>query len=121
MRYNSDGSLDTTFGVNGELPPIGTAVSSSAALAPDGSILLLGESFVGSSEGTYLYHYTADGRLDTTFGVNGTVLLHGDTDLQVSSALTVQPDGHWTEVLKLCRDLTDDYLISVETCLPRCA
>ncbi len=35
--------------------------------------------------------------------------------------LTVQPDGHWTEVLKLCRDLTDDDLISVETCLPRCA
>jgi uncharacterized delta-60 repeat protein len=69
VRYNPDGSLDTTFDGDGKVisaPTINTGVA--VTIQPDGKILVTG----GSSDFT-VTRYNTNGSLDTTFGTNGQV------------------------------------------------
>jgi uncharacterized delta-60 repeat protein len=73
QRYNSDATLDTTFGSGG------TAASkldwgADGAIEPDGQILAAGAGSVGYQEGVAVARYNADGSLDTSFGVDGVVI-----------------------------------------------
>lgn len=70
VRYNSDGSLDTTFSTDGKVTTsIGqSAVGYSAILQPDGKILVVGSSSDGTSTDIAVVRYNSDGSLDTTFG-----------------------------------------------------
>jgi uncharacterized delta-60 repeat protein len=74
-RYNADGSLDASFGVNGvaSVSFQGTDdVPSSVALLPDGQILKVGTSTVASGGSEFaIALFDANGSLDPTFG-NGT-------------------------------------------------
>ncbi|MET0753881.1 MAG: FG-GAP-like repeat-containing protein [Pyrinomonadaceae bacterium] len=72
IRFNSDGSLDTSFGSSGKVITDLGVTSEGVALAvqSDGKIL------VAASSGQYprpavVLRYNADGTLDTTFGSNG--------------------------------------------------
>lgn len=72
-RYNSDGSLDPTFGSRGLVrTTVDHAKQSAAAgvaLTPTGQIVV-----AGSAGGRFaLARYTTHGKLDTTFGSGGTV------------------------------------------------
>lgn len=72
VRYNINGSLDTSFGLNGLVTtPIGAGNASlnSAAIQPDGKIVAAGSSIGinGTSDFT-LVRYNGDGSLDGTFG-----------------------------------------------------
>lgn len=70
-RMNDDGSLDTTFGVNGLSPLLGGMVPS--AIAVQGVMLLVAGACPGSpSLSGCLQRLTSDGQLDTTFGGTGT-------------------------------------------------
>ena len=81
IRYNTDGSLDPTFGNNGvSSTNFGAfAVANSVALQPDGKILVGGE-FLGGSVGrgdrndAILARYNPNGTLDSSFGNNGFVV-----------------------------------------------
>src|SRR5262249_12720454 len=67
-RYNSDGSLDTSFGNSGKL--ITTIVGyNDPFVAIQGSQILL----AGSTSGFTLARLNTDGSLDTSFGIGGTV------------------------------------------------
>lgn len=70
VRYNSDGSLDTTFSTDGKVTtPVGNrSVGYSATVQPDGKIVVTGRSSDGSSTDIAVVRYNADGSLDTTFG-----------------------------------------------------
>jgi uncharacterized delta-60 repeat protein len=73
-RYNTDGSLDTTFSGDGKvldsLLPQG--IIESILVQPDGKILISGGIFVGISGNNYnVARYNSDGTLDTTFGISG--------------------------------------------------
>ena len=73
-RYNTDGSLDTTFGVGGiQTTSFGSgyAVGHSVAIQSDGKILVAGRAYNGSNEDFGLARYNTDGSLDSTFGDNG--------------------------------------------------
>ena len=99
-RYNTDGTLDTTFG-NGGL------VSSSAgefmneiraiAIQPDGKIIAAGSYFfAGQSFQTLLVRFNTNGTPDTSFGSNGvaTNVTGGSLGHQnVPASVAVQPDG----------------------------
>lgn len=78
IRYNSDGSLDNTFGNNGiattDLQTGSDDVAYSIALQADGKIVLAGYSDNGSNKDAALVRYNNDGSLDNTFGNNGIVL-----------------------------------------------
>ena len=90
VRYNSDGSLDTSFGTGGHLTTDlgGDDVGRSVALQPDGKILVVGE----SDSNFALVRYNSDGSLDTSFGSDGQVItdLGGD---DIVRSVAIQPDG----------------------------
>lgn len=74
IRYNTDGTRDSTFGVYGftEIFSNGNGMISSAALLSDGSILGAGY-YPGTNYSITLFHFLANGSLDSLFGVNGIV------------------------------------------------
>ncbi len=91
-RYNSDGTLDNTFGTNGKLTTdFGDREEAwSVKVLSDGKILVGG--FTGSDFA--LARYNADGTLDNTFNGSGKVT----TDFVGSDcgrALIVQDDGKY--------------------------
>ncbi len=94
-RYNPNGSLDTSFGTNGLVRTNlggGTDSASSAALQPDGKIVVAGSSDAGGTVDFAVARYNPNGSLDTSFGTNGFVLTNlGGTD--VGSSMVLQSDG----------------------------
>ncbi len=87
VRYNSDGSLDTTFNSTGIGEDGGAGVPFSVLALPDGSLILVGQDQF--SNYFKLAKYTTDGVLDVTFGTGGIVI--GPQGFAVDSAL--QADG----------------------------
>jgi len=74
-RYNTNGLLDSTFGVNGIRTTFlgGTANQIHAiVIQPDGKIVVGGQGTVDNA--FVLARYTADGTPDSTFGTAGTVV-----------------------------------------------
>ena len=94
VRYNHDGSLDTSFDGDGIVTTIvGThGQANSVALQPDGKIVVGGHGLIGSAWDFILVRYKSDGSLDTGFDGDGkltTNLLGSD----FVYAIKLQPDG----------------------------
>jgi uncharacterized delta-60 repeat protein len=93
IRYNPDGSVDTTFGTNGTgiiHTDFGQRSQINAMfLQSDSNIVVAG--FIGSSAGVALARYTINGVLDATFGGGGKVITAGLD--RVANALVIQGDG----------------------------
>ncbi|WP_448268342.1 putative Ig domain-containing protein [Nostoc sp. DSM 114159] len=92
VRYDSNGSLDTSFGTAGKvITDIGTNTTDTAysiALQDDGKILLAGV----SSNNFAVVRYDSNGSLDTSFGTAGKVITNlGSTDIAYS--VSVQANG----------------------------
>ena len=96
VRYNPDGSLDTSFGTDGTMTTaIGPFAGANAlVLQPDGKLVAVGFSHNGStSEAEFaLARYNPDGSLDTSFGTDGTVTT-AIGQFAGAIALVLQPDG----------------------------
>ena len=103
VRYNTDGSLDATFGSGGI---VATAIGSrscayAVVLQPNGKIVV-----AGSSEGESgqvgellaLARYNSDGSLDTTFGVGGMVTTDVTPEADFLRDMALSPDGKITAV-----------------------
>jgi uncharacterized delta-60 repeat protein len=93
-RFNTDGSLDTTFSGDGIVPsPFGSDFDlvRAIALQPDGKIVAAGT--VGISNSKFaVVRFNPDGSLDTTFDQDGIVTT---SVFQTAGAMAVaiQPDG----------------------------
>jgi len=92
-RYNTDGSLDNTFGSGGIVTTVigDDSVAKSVALQPDGKIVVAGESQWDTQRITAA-RYDSDGTLDNTFGTGGIVTV-AIADLANAEDLVIQPDG----------------------------
>src|SRR5439155_1471445 len=90
VRYNPNGSLDTTFNGSGKvLTPVGSAPS--VAIQTDGKIIAAGGTGPNWSAFT-LVRYNADGSLDTSF--NGTGIVSTSVGpMGAVSDLAIQTDG----------------------------
>jgi uncharacterized delta-60 repeat protein len=91
-RFNSDGSLDTSFDGDGTVTTYLGAVSDEAhsvALQSDGKIVAAGESGVEMA----LARYHPDGSLDTSFGTGGLVVTEIGAPNGQINGVAVQPDG----------------------------
>ncbi|WP_181415511.1 cadherin domain-containing protein, partial [Nitrosomonas sp. Nm84] len=72
MRFNADGTLDTSFGTGGLIT---TAVSAdmeyarAATLQADGKIVVVGTMYNGSDYDQAIVRYATDGTLDLSFGI----------------------------------------------------
>jgi uncharacterized delta-60 repeat protein len=96
VRYNANGTLDSTFGVGGKVTtPVGTRDDAAYALAiqPDGKILVTGETDAGSNYDVALVRYNTNGTLDSTFGAGGKVTTPIGSRDDTASAVAVLPDG----------------------------
>jgi uncharacterized delta-60 repeat protein len=73
VRYNADGSLDTTFNAAGPQPGVILTHGNlfDLAILPDGRILVAGDAEVKGNQVGLLQRFTADGAPDPTFGTNG--------------------------------------------------
>lgn len=98
-RYNSNGTIDTTFGTNGALVTTFPGEDYSAVLAlalqSNGDVVAAGVTENPNSDFA-LARYTANGSLDTTFGSNGLVTTSFGTNgdnLASASGLAIQSDG----------------------------
>jgi uncharacterized delta-60 repeat protein len=95
-RYNSDGSLDSSFNNNGTIVTTDFGGSddsaNSIAVQSNGKILVAGYSKLppNSSYGFSLARYNIDGSLDNSFGGDGKITLSGDAALAYS--MIVQTD-----------------------------
>jgi uncharacterized delta-60 repeat protein len=95
-RYNTDGSLDSTFGINGVLTTsIGTSddYARSVAIQDDGKIVLAGYYWNGSNTDFALVRYTINGLLDSDFGINGIVTTPVGALNDIAHSLVIQNDG----------------------------
>ncbi len=101
VRYNPNGSLDTSFGNGGIVTttfPEGS-YAFDVALQPDGKIIAAGTVFVDFNPGDLsdtdfaLARYNSDGSLDTTFGTGGTVATDFFGNEDDAFSVLIQPDG----------------------------
>jgi uncharacterized delta-60 repeat protein len=99
-RYNSDGSLDSTFGAGGKVTTrfgLGLPFTRAHAivLQPDGKIVVAGTATSATAPDFGLARYNPDGSLDSTFGAAGKVTtdIRGTDGSDFAWAVTLQPDG----------------------------
>lgn len=97
-RYNANGTLDSTFGVNGKVKtdfPGLAAVASSVVIQPDGKIVVAGGAFpLFTFLGDFkVVRYNTDGSLDDSFGDGGIVTTNFPAQGSYAYALALQPEG----------------------------
>ena len=97
-RYNSNGTLDRTFGGNGKVTTDFSNGSEDRAFAiaiqKDGKILVAGSSPNSPGVNDFaLARYNPDGTLDKTFGGNGKVITDFSNGFEEAIAIAIQPDG----------------------------
>jgi len=97
VRYNANGTLDSSFGSDGRVrSPIAMGVNA-LSLQADGKLVVAGE----SEDDPYTHYvrlvrYTADGSLDRGFGQRGVVTVSAsatNAGVDSANALAVLPDG----------------------------
>jgi uncharacterized delta-60 repeat protein len=108
VRYNPNGSLDTSFGPAGVgkiVQNVSTATSGDSrnnldwayavTLQPNGKIIVGGYSYSGPATAmdSSLVRYNGDGALDTTFGQGGKVITAFGSGNDEIRDLAVMPDG----------------------------
>ncbi len=101
-RYNSDGSLDNTFGNNGIVVHHNAAggndrdEGNSIYVDNTGKIYVTGYSENSSNDDMVIWVYNSDGSLDNTFGNNGIVVHHnaaGGNSHDVGNSIYVDSNG----------------------------
>jgi uncharacterized delta-60 repeat protein len=96
VRYNNDGTLDSSFGAGGKVTtPVGSGddYGNTVALQADGKIVVAGYARVGSTDDFALARYNADGTLDSTFGTAGKVTTPIGAGGDQANSVALQSDG----------------------------
>lgn len=96
-RYHADGSLDTTFGLEGTLVLGRRSVSehaSTVSVQYDGRIVLAGPiALRNQDDDVAVVRLEADGRLDLSFGEDGTVITDFGSSGDIVTAVAIDTSG----------------------------
>jgi uncharacterized delta-60 repeat protein len=95
VRYNTDGSLDNTFGTNGiATGPVSNTYDYLRAVAvqPDGKIVAAGQTSTPGYTDLCVLRFTANGVLDTTFNTTGFIIDDVNGEQDYVAGLALQPD-----------------------------
>lgn len=101
-RLNANGTMDTTFGVNGVvITPIEQFTHEAVyalALQEDGRIVAVGNSSTPSTfvQQFAVVRYNSNGTIDLTFGTNGKAITNFSSNVSEAVGVVVQPDGKIT-------------------------
>lgn len=96
VRYQTDGSLDTTFGADGKVITVlgsGQDEANALEIQTDGKIIVAGSSFNGKVNEAAVVRYQPNGTLDNTFGINGIATFPIDNGGTALYDLELQEDG----------------------------
>ena len=97
IRYNTNGSLDTSYNGSGIVNTAVTASDDEAnamVIQPDGKIVLVGFSLTSASNFDFaLVRYNSDGSLDSSFDNDGISLIELKNAVDIVLDIAVQPDG----------------------------
>jgi uncharacterized delta-60 repeat protein/uncharacterized repeat protein (TIGR02543 family) len=102
VRYNADGSVDSTFGSSGkltfDLSGIGNHDGAkSVAIQPNGKIVIAGGADNASAMGQFaLARFTSSGSLDPSFDGDGMAITTFPSGNGYLNSLVIQPDGKLT-------------------------
>ncbi len=94
-RYNTDGSLDTSFDTDGKLTTdfgVGYDYGYAVTIQSDGKILVAGQVSDASLDNFGLVRYNTDGSFDTSFDLDGKVLTNF-TSYSYGYDMALQSDG----------------------------
>jgi uncharacterized delta-60 repeat protein len=93
MRYNPDGSIDGSFGIEGRTTFTSSGAYQDVAVLHDGSIVVGGHIGEGINRDLLLAKFTQDGQPDTAFGEGGYVTTaYGSYTRDTLGMLAVQSD-----------------------------
>ncbi len=95
-RYNSNGSLDTTFDTDGKVTTDfagGIDYGWSVAIQTGGQIVVAGQAYNGSNGDFALARYNSDGSVDTTFDTDGKVTTDFWGGADYGQSVAIQADG----------------------------
>jgi uncharacterized delta-60 repeat protein len=93
VRFNTDGSFDTSFGGTGKvITPVGNSQDRafSVAIQADGKIVAAGYSY---NDGIAVVRYNPNGSLDTSFNGTGKVTTSFGSSSAIANDLAIQADG----------------------------
>lgn len=101
VRYNSNGTIDNTFGTNGKVTTgfaNGICAIRGIALQADGKIIAVGffttlVNGVGTNIDFAVVRYNPNGTLDTSFDGDGRVTTNFNSGRNIAYAVAVQADG----------------------------
>jgi uncharacterized delta-60 repeat protein len=97
VRYNPDGSLDTSFGDGGvaitDLSGGGNDEAYGVAIQTDGKIVAVGISQGDSSDDFGVARYDPDGTMDQEFGVGGVIITDFGGGPDSAQAVVIQKNG----------------------------
>lgn len=94
-RYNSDGSLDTSFGTNGIVQTfyISENFTNKVLIQPDGKIVVVGYTQENTAYQQLITRYNPNGTLDQAFGQSGFVPINIPGNFTYGSSVALQADG----------------------------
>ncbi len=95
-RYNSNGSLDTSFDGDGKVTTaVGAGIDSAASIIQqtDGKLVIAGSSHNNGIYDFVLVRYNANGSLDTSFDGDGKLTLDFDAGIDIGGDVVQQADG----------------------------
>jgi len=95
VRYDTDGTLDGTFGTGGKVTTSigsGADVVQALVVQTDGKLVAAGRTAIGNDNHLALVRYNSDGSLDGAFGTGGKVTTSIGSSNE-AAALVVQTDG----------------------------
>lgn len=100
-RYDTNGLLDNTFGINGKVITLfndiqgnGRANANCSSIQTNGKIIIAGSISDSTGQDFMLLRYNTDGGIDSSFGINGMVRTYFISNYNDwINAMVLQPDG----------------------------
>src|SRR5215211_2179912 len=92
VRYNPNGSIDTTFNLTGKLI-ISSLTPANIALQPDGKIVFVGTIGTSPNRDFYISRLNPNGSPDTFFNGVSTLILNLRGTDDIATSIRIQPNG----------------------------
>lgn len=97
IKYNDDGSLDTSFGTNGysrfDIDAGSEDIARSLTLQNDGKIVVSGSLFTAGDSYFFTTRFNTDGTIDNSFSGNGVRIETFGPGFNIAYTVKMQPDG----------------------------